>query len=101
MFVKGKSGNPGGRPKKTGPIIEVEALAKSAGPDAIERLKYWMRQDDARASVAACNALLDRGFGKPNQTIAATITDERMVVEAPQPAESAVDWQQSYSGKPN
>ena len=32
--------------------------------EAIERLVHWMRSDHPTASVAACNALLDRGHGK-------------------------------------
>lgn len=66
-FKKGQSGNPGGRAKKTAEVLEVESLAKQQGPAAIKRLAEWMKSNDARASVAASNALLDRGFGKPNQ----------------------------------
>lgn len=65
-FKKGQSGNPGGRPKE---VAEVTALARKALPEAIERLKFWMASDNPTASVAACNALLDRGLGKPSQMI--------------------------------
>jgi hypothetical protein len=65
-FRKGQSGNPGGRPKEND---EIKRLAKSHGPMAIERLAHWANSDNARASVAASQALLDRGFGKPEQAI--------------------------------
>jgi hypothetical protein len=65
-FQKGRSGNPGGRPKRSD---EVRALAQAHTAEAINRLVRWMRTANAKASVAACNALLDRGWGKPVQAI--------------------------------
>ena len=65
-FKPGQSGNPGGRPKEND---EIKKLAKTHGPLAIERLAHWAKSDNARASVAASQALLDRGFGKPEQAI--------------------------------
>ena len=64
-FVKGQSGNPGGQPKE---LKEIAALARKLAPEAIERLAYWMRSENPKASTTACQALLDRGFGKPTQT---------------------------------
>lgn len=65
-FAKGRSGNPGGRPKEDG---EVKAIARSHTREAIERLAGWMRSDNASASVTASQALLDRGWGRPAQAI--------------------------------
>jgi hypothetical protein len=65
-FRKGASGNPRGRPKEA---AEVKALAREHTKEAIERLVHWLRSDDARASVQAANALLDRGHGKPIQDV--------------------------------
>lgn len=65
-FVKGKSGNPGGRPKED---PEVKALAREYTEEAVHRLAEWMRSDNAKASVSASMALLDRGYGKPSQAI--------------------------------
>jgi len=61
QFQKGQSGNPGGRPKS---IKEVKEAAREHTLLAIERLAHWARSDEPAASVAASNALLDRGWGK-------------------------------------
>lgn len=68
-FVKGKTGNPGGRPKKTPELLEIEALAKEASPMAIRRLIHWAKCNEAKPSITASIALLDRGFGKPSQAV--------------------------------
>lgn len=65
-FTKGKSGNPTGRPKND---PEVKELARENSTEAIERLVFWMRTDEPRASVAAANAILDRAWGKPAQAL--------------------------------
>lgn len=66
QFRKGQSGNPGGRRKSVG---EVKDLAASYTVEAIERLAFWMRSNEPKASVAAANALLDRAWGKPTQPL--------------------------------
>lgn len=63
-FKKGESGNPGGRPKEND---ELKALAREYTAEAIERIAFWMRTEEARTSLAAAMALLDRGYGKPTQ----------------------------------
>lgn len=65
-FKKGKSGNPGGRPKE---VNELKELARNWSVEAIQRLAFWMKSDNPKASVAACEALLDRGFGKSVQAL--------------------------------
>lgn len=71
-FKKGQSGNPGGRPKEE---REVIALAREHSVAAIKRLAEWMATDNPKASISACNSLLDRAFGKPTQPISGD--DER------------------------
>ena len=65
-FQKGQSGNPGGRPKE---FNEVRDLARQHTTDAIERLVEWLKSDNAKASVSAATALLDRAWGKPAQNM--------------------------------
>ena len=66
-FEKGKSGNPGGRPKEA---AEVKRLAQEKGKEAIGKLVELLSCGEARTELAAAQAILDRGFGKPTQTIA-------------------------------
>lgn len=61
-FEKGKSGNPGGRPRKVGHVKE-KALGSSLG--AIMKLVELMDSKDPRIALAACKEVLDRGVGKP------------------------------------
>lgn len=63
-FQKGKSANPGGKPKHERDAIE---LAQKHGVAAIERLIRVMNNPDDSIARPACNDLLDRAFGKPKQ----------------------------------
>jgi hypothetical protein len=65
-FKKGKSGNPGGRPKE---VAEVKALAREHTVEAVQGLVAIARDDKqpAAARVAAWCKILDRGWGKPGQ----------------------------------
>lgn len=65
-FQPGQSGNPGGRPKEN---AEVKALARSHGKRALEKLASLIDSEDERVATAACQAILDRGYGKPAQAI--------------------------------
>jgi hypothetical protein len=48
-------------------VLDIAALAREHGPAAIQTLVACLR--DPRHKIAAAQALLDRGFGRPAQTI--------------------------------
>ena len=68
-FPKGKSPNPGGRPKLPEDIKHVRELARLYTPQAVQALVDTLKDGGWSAKVAAANVLLDRGWGKPEQPI--------------------------------
>lgn len=66
-FVKGQSGNPGGRKKEAGDLRE---LARAASPEMLQILIDLAKTSVSdRSRVTAANAVLDRAYGKPAQTL--------------------------------
>lgn len=67
-FKPGQSGNPAGRPREYG---HVRKLARENTDESINTLVAIMRDEDqpAAARVRACEAILDRGWGRPTQPI--------------------------------
>jgi hypothetical protein len=80
-FRPGKSGNPGGRPKRPRTIAErkiiddVKAAARGLTQDALDTLKAALTAPTApwAARVSAATAILDRGWGRPAGEIAGEI----------------------------
>jgi len=66
LFQPGQSGNPGGRSKAES---EIKRIAQEHGPAALEKLVQLLNGEDQKLAMAAANALLDRGFGKPAQSV--------------------------------
>jgi hypothetical protein len=73
-FAKGVSGNPGGKPKE---LRGIQHLARTHAQRMIEVLAEIAENEKATpAARATCAvALLDRGFGKPKETIDANISN--------------------------
>jgi Family of unknown function (DUF5681) len=67
-FKKGQSGNPGGRPKIPD---EVKEAARAHTEEAITVLVEVMKDTKAppSARVSAAGAILDRGWGRPQQSV--------------------------------
>jgi hypothetical protein len=65
----GESGNPGGRPKAVHDVVE---LSRTFTKEAVYTLAGIMQNvnEPASSRVSAASILLDRGWGKPLQTLA-------------------------------
>ncbi|MCB2056209.1 MAG: hypothetical protein KDE35_18470 [Geminicoccaceae bacterium] len=66
-FQKGRSGNPGGRPRIAGHIRE---LARRHGEEAFARIVALMGSDNDKVALAAVRHVLDRACGKAPATLA-------------------------------
>lgn len=78
----GKGGiRKGAGAKKDEVIREIKTLARAYDVEALERLAYWMRSENAKASVSAAVALLDRGHGKPAQAVSIGSDNNSIIVE--------------------
>lgn len=72
-WVKGQSGNPGGRRKQD---YRIKDLALEKCPAALKRLEEISKQNqDLRSAVAATMGILAYGIGKPVQSIDLKNTD--------------------------
>lgn len=65
-WKKGQSGNPGGRPKG---LADLQALARGYTAEALKVLAAALKDKSHQLRVIAANSLLDRGYGKPAQTL--------------------------------
>lgn len=81
-FKKGQTGNPRGRPKL--PDIRAALAAVLAdeanGRTALDAILAALRRKAAQGDVRAAQLLLDRGYGKPKETIDHTSGGEKIVM---------------------
>ena len=73
-FQKGRSGNPGGRPKLP---EELRDRIRALSDDAVTVLEQALRDDDVRVRLVAAQTLLDHGYGRPAQATDVTLTTKQ------------------------
>lgn len=67
LFEKGKSGNPGGRPKlPPGSLTraEIASIFASMLPEALEKLRDLAQSRDERVALKACEIIIERNLGR-------------------------------------
>ena len=64
------SGNPAGRPKR---VEQIAELAQQHAPEALAKIVELMSHADPKVALAASNAILDRAFGRPFQSVQAQV----------------------------
>lgn len=69
-WKKGESGNPSGLSKAH---FEFAAKCRAAGPKCLKVLVEALSDADGRIRVQAARELLDRGYGRPLQTVDQTV----------------------------
>ena len=92
-WVKGHSPNPGGRPRE---VADIRKLARSRGKEAIDTLYEIMTDEKAppAARIAAATALLDRGYGRPEQSFTGSLNAHYAISDRPMTAE---EWAREYA----
>lgn len=87
-FPKGKSGNPGGRPKQ---VLELVRTARKSCAKAIRTAKTLLNHEDGKVQLAAATFLRDTGMGKPKgvEFDLAMVSDEELMAEVRRRADLA------------
>jgi hypothetical protein len=75
-WAKGMSGNPGGRPKLE---VSIRELAQQNSMEALETLVQVMRTGKPGERLVAANAILDRAYGRPMQSVEMSGSRETLV----------------------
>ena len=79
-FAPGQSGNPTGRPKKTSQEFALIDACRSKGPEALKVLEDIMYTGSESNKLKAAMAILERGYGRPEQPAPATSSGLTVVV---------------------
>ena len=99
-FQKGGIRNPGGRPKLP---AEMREMFQAKSQEALDVLIRCLQSGDDRVAMMAAQAILDRGYGKPMQSIDADVTEDggsvRYYVEIPEKAQRRSNGWRASGGR--
>jgi hypothetical protein len=72
----------------------MREMFRAKAPQALEVLTRCLQSDDDRIAMMAAQAILDRGYGRPVQSIDANINDDpvRYIVELPKKSATTQEW---------
>lgn len=78
---------------------DIRSLARAHTERAIQVLQGIMDQPDSphAARVAAANSLLDRGWGKPMQSVEVADVTKNYVARMPAKTPSMTEWEARYA----
>lgn len=76
-WCKGKSANPGGRPKIP---FDFKQAVQATTTDCVKRLQYWAGSNNPAASVAASKILLAYSYGNPPDFVTVTQPNQTITV---------------------
>lgn len=65
-FQPGQSGNPGGRPREDPRLRDA---CRAHTEEAVGVLVAALKDDNVKNQITAATALLDRGYGRPPQSV--------------------------------
>jgi hypothetical protein len=84
-FLPGRSGNPGGRPGSSEEFRRIRALYREHSEEAVSEAKRLMDEScDDRVKLAACQLIMDRGWGKA--------PDSYNPEKDPEAQQAQIDW---------
>jgi hypothetical protein len=96
-FKKGQSGNPGGKPKLPEDIV---ALAREHSPLILKRLIEFAtgkRECEPTVAIRAAEAVLNRAWGTPRQSVEFTGDLTSYVMRLPAVAASPEEWERKIA----